>query len=137
MYRKRIHPTDRPAGSSVHESESESVRLSLRRSPRSPSSPTGIQDRRPRHSKHPSLLAMRAVFSVFSTNVGRFPELTPVRRQANRGWLPTPGAGDMGGVAFQGRRVSHSSGGGVVLAVHVVAEAGMLEGVLTFGTMDK
>jgi len=47
------------------------------------------------------------------------------------------GGRDMGGVAFQGHWVSHSSGGGVVLAVRVVAEAGMLEGVLTFGTMDK
>ena len=27
--------------------------------------------------------------------MGQFPELTPVRRQANRGWLPTPGAGDI------------------------------------------
>ena len=34
--------------------------------------------------------------------MGRFPELTPVRRQANRGWLPTPGAGDSNSSAVSG-----------------------------------
>src|SRR5712671_4674611 len=90
MYSKCIRPTARPAGSPVHESESESVRFVTQAIPEIPELSHGIQDRRPRHSKHPSLLAMPAVFSAFSiTLVGRFPELTPVRSQTtSRGFLP-------------------------------------------------
>ena len=47
------------------------------------------------------------------------------------------GGRDVGGVMLQGRWVSHSSGGGVVFAVHVGAEARMLEGVFSLGAMDK
>jgi len=43
----------------------------------------------------------------------------------------------VGGVAFRGRWVSHSSGGGVILAVCIMTEAGMLEGMFTFGAMDE
>src|SRR5712672_3680128 len=90
MYSKRIRPTARPAGSSVHESESESVRVVAQAISKIPELSHGIQDRCPRHSKHPSLLAMPAVFPMFSIIlVGRFTELTPVRSQAtSRGFLP-------------------------------------------------
>jgi|SRR5712671_4613368 len=40
------------------------------------------------------------------------------------------GAGDLTG------RLSHASGGGVIPAVDISAEAGMLEGVFSFGGMD-
>src|SRR5712671_4088748 len=64
MYSKRIHPTDRPVGSSVHESEVVSIRFVTQAISEIPELSHGIQDRRPRHSKHPSLLAMPTVFSV-------------------------------------------------------------------------
>src|SRR5712671_1801346 len=91
MYSKRVYPTDRSVGSSVHESEGMKRTFVAQAISEIPELSHGIQDRRPRHSKHPSLLAMRAVFSyAFSiTLVGRFPELTPVRSQAtSRGSLP-------------------------------------------------
>src|SRR5712671_6761190 len=90
MYNKRIRPAARPVGSSVHESQSESVRFVAQAISEIPELSHGILDRRPRHSKHPSLLVMPAAFSAFSiTLVGRFPELTPVRSQTtSRGFLP-------------------------------------------------
>src|SRR5882757_6683889 len=33
-------------------------------------------------------------FLLLVSNMGRFPELTPVCRQTTEAWLPTPGAGD-------------------------------------------
>src|SRR5882672_9214638 len=33
-------------------------------------------------------------FLLLVSNMGRFPELTPVRRQTTEAWLPTLGAGD-------------------------------------------
>src|SRR5712675_2059050 len=90
MYGKRIHPTDRSDGSSVHESEDTKRTFVARATSEIPELSHSIQDRHPRHSKHPSLLAMPAVFPAFSiTLVGQFPELTPVRSQTtSRGFLP-------------------------------------------------
>ena len=34
-------------------------------------------------------------FLLLVSNMGRFPELTPVRRQTTEAWLPTLGAGDI------------------------------------------
>src|SRR5712671_5829280 len=64
MYSKRIHPTDRSDGSSVHESEDTKRTFVAQATSEIPELSHSIQDRRPRHSKHPSLLAMPAVFSV-------------------------------------------------------------------------
>src|SRR5712675_2053267 len=33
-------------------------------------------------------------FLLLVSNMGQFPELTPVRRQTTEAWLPTPGASD-------------------------------------------
>jgi len=41
---------------------------------------------------------MRAVFLSFSSNMGRFPELTPVRSQTIEPWFATLEAGDIRGV---------------------------------------
>src|SRR5712675_2616553 len=90
MYSKHIHPTDRPVGSSVHESSNRKRTFVAWAISEIPELSHGIQDRRPRHSKHPSLLAMPMVFSCVSIIlVGRFPELTPVCSQTtSRGFLP-------------------------------------------------
>src|SRR5712672_1687580 len=40
----------------------------------------------PGHARH---------FLLLVSNMGRFPELTPVRRQTTEAWLPTPGASDI------------------------------------------
>jgi len=42
---------------------------------------------------------------------------------------------DVGGVGNLTGRLSHALGGGVIFTVGVMAEAGMLEGMLVFGTM--
>src|SRR5712671_4371345 len=41
----------------------------------------------PGHARH---------FLLLVSNMGRFPELTPVCRQTTEAWLSTPGAGDRG-----------------------------------------
>src|SRR5712672_3286507 len=118
MYSKRIRPTVRPAGSSVHESESESVLFDAQATSEIPELSHGIQDRRPGHSKHPSLLAMPAVFSAFSIAlVGRFPKLTPVRSQTTRPWLSTLEAGDTAACCATAHRCATI----VLAASHAVA----------------
>jgi len=42
---------------------------------------------------------------------------------------------DVGGAGNLTGRLSHALGGGVIFTVGVMAEAGMLEGMLVFGTM--
>ena len=41
-----------------------------------------------------TLQSMSSIFSILVTNIGRFPELTPVRSQAIESWLATLEAGD-------------------------------------------
>src|SRR5712671_3728216 len=90
MYSKRIRPTARPAGSSVHESESESVRVVAQAISEIPELSHGIQDRCPRHSKHPSLLAMPTVFSYifYQSWAGSQNLLQSIAKPLSHGFLP-------------------------------------------------
>src|SRR5712675_2904736 len=86
----------RPIGQSDHQSRTkESIHLSPERSPRSPSFPTASETGVP---DTPSILAFQRCaryFLLFSTNLGWFPELTPVRSQTTKSWLSTLDAGDI------------------------------------------
>src|SRR5712671_3414155 len=90
MYSKRIHPTDRPVGSSVHESRDIERTFVTQAISEIPELSHGIQDRRPRHSKHPSPLAMPVVFSYifYQSWAGSQNLLQSVAKPLSHGFLP-------------------------------------------------
>src|SRR5712675_1753197 len=103
----RWHDKPSVKGNIQSGSQSRQIRvliLSPGRSPRSPSFPTASETGVP---DTPSILAFQRCaryFLLFSTNVGRFPELTPVHSQTTKSWLSTLDASDirrdMGFLAF-------------------------------------
>src|SRR5712672_1493268 len=69
--------------------------LSPRRSPRSPDFPHCSRPTSPRYSVLAGFPGCAWHLLLLVQNMGRFPELTPVRRQTTEAWLPTPGASDI------------------------------------------
>src|SRR5712671_7626451 len=108
----RWHDKPSVKGNIQSGSQSEQIRvliLSPGRSPRSPSFPTASETGVPDTS---SILAFRRCtwyFLLFSTNVGWFPELTPVRSQTTESWLSTLEAGDKQARAQKTRAVPHQT----------------------------
>src|SRR5712675_3594674 len=94
----RWHDKSSVKGNVLSGSQSRQIRvliLSPGRSPRSPSFPTASETGVP---DTPSILAFQRCaryFLLFSTNVGQFPELTPVHSQTTKLWLSTLDAGDI------------------------------------------
>jgi len=68
--------------------------LSPGRSPRSPDFPTLLQANVLKVLCPCRVPWTRTAFLLLVSNMGRFPELTPVCRQTTEAWLPTLGASD-------------------------------------------